>query len=54
MAAANAGKLEVVKMLIRKGALTDIYDKNGKKALIIAEEKSQIQIGEFLKSQKAD
>ena len=52
MAATNAGQLDFVKTLIRKGALLNIYDKSGKTALTIAEEKNQIQIAEFFKSQK--
>jgi hypothetical protein len=54
MAATNAGQLDVVKMLVRKGASVDKRDKDGKTALMIAEGRRQIQIAEFLKVAKAE
>lgn len=54
MAAVNAGHLNVVKMLVQKGASLDLPDKSGKTALMIAEGRKQIQIAEFLKAAKAE
>jgi hypothetical protein len=51
MAAANAGQLDVITMLVRKGASLDLRDKGGKTALMIAEGRKQIQIAEFLKGE---
>jgi hypothetical protein len=51
MAAANAGQLDVITMLVRKGASLDLRDKGGKTALMIAEGRKQIRIAEFLKGE---
>lgn len=48
MAATNAGQLDVVRMLVRKGASLDMRDRDGKTALMIAERRRQIEIAEFL------
>lgn len=53
MAAVNAGHLDVVKMLVRKGASLDMRDKGGKTALMIAEGRKLTQIAEFLKTANA-
>ncbi len=54
MAATNAGHLDVVRMLVKKGASVDMRDKDGKTALMIAEGRGQIEIAEFLKVTKAE
>ncbi len=54
MATTNAGQLDVVKMLVRKGASLDIRDKDGRSALMIAQGRMQLQIAEFLKALKAE
>lgn len=53
MVATNAGQLDVVRMLVRKGASLDIRDKDGNTALMIAERRRKIEIAEFLKVTKA-